>query len=341
MDAIWSRGPTDGAGFCRPVQRLLICARAAANRSAATARTNAAPGIAEEALPESFREFVKPLTEESVPEEVRTTVRIPRDPVQYLDDQGFDENLQPGKRGPGEPDPVVEQRRSFFQEKLDHINLAYDSKAILQEARSFKAADGYRLFCDRILKGYLLALAQQDLVVGLEHQSLTNAVVEAARRLENKEFTEAIERITGYYDQNVFKASELQKDMLAIKDVLLARGIYAFMFKVINDNIPYIFMIPADIKRSFTMEDVFGGKTGLIKRFREQPLTFYLVDGTDYPDRWKAAFFEGRHAVIFDMPPPAGVSAQNWVDWRAQHEFMHAWVQHVFKTTGDAGPVNI
>ncbi|MGE0267520.1 MAG: DUF58 domain-containing protein [Candidatus Omnitrophota bacterium] len=229
-------------------------------------------------------------------------------------------------------------KSGFFEKEMLNLDMTVSKDAFKNNLRDFiygdlyKQDDKYQIFAQRILRDYLILLAKKEIDIGLENE------VYRAGFLLNPDVVEPLERLTFYYSRNVILETELRNQILKLRRIFVAHDIYPFMFLVVYENTPYIFLFNEKILGTMDLseEDVqsLGVDTFWFDEVEKRRLKAYLMMGDHYPFAGKAGFFEGEFAVVF-------ISLSTKPEWTGWHELGHVVDYMKYTYAGIMVPDNI
>ncbi len=210
--------------------------------------------------------------------------------------------------------------QQFFLNEMITMESDYTQEDILSNLKIFSEEGwylkegGYYYFAQEILKGMLVLWAD-----GQSNDELNEEVIKAANLL-NAELGSNLSNILALYQKMLMRESKLRENMLELRRLFIKQGVYPFMFLVLNDYSPFIFMYPEKIINEYIFEDdyaqVLGMNVEYYSKLEHWPPKAYVLKPDSYPFENKAGYFEGEFAVVFES------FAAN-VRWTAWHELGH------------------
>lgn len=233
---------------------------------------------------------------------------------------------------------MARHKNNYFYNQILAIDQDYHAKDILEQVRHFETArlhesrEGYFYFADKVLKGFFLLLSDGDADAGLK-----SAVLSAAGLLGG-DVQSSLTTLVELFEKDTMRESALRAEMLNLRRAFVSRDVFPFMFLVIRQERPYLFLFPETIDSRFE----FGGsdfeKLGLNFSYYSHhvkfPLEAYVVKGRQYPFKDRAGYFEGEYAIVFsDLAPK--------VEWTAWHELGHVVDDLRFKYGGRTVQPNV
>jgi hypothetical protein len=233
---------------------------------------------------------------------------------------------------------VSREKESFFEKQLLDLNVDDTKEQLLTNVRHFlengmdQNADAYEIFAHHILKGYLILLARWEV-----DQDLVNQVLDAAERLD-QEMKVALEEVTQLYLKASIHKSQLRRTMLQLRRILVHQGVYPFMFLVVNEQVPYVFIYPEEIIARMPLAgealEQLSIPKAYARHYEQRGVQAYFVKGLRYPFKSAAGYYEGEFAIVFTSLSPNAY-------WTALHELGHVVEGMRYRFEGRAFPENI
>jgi hypothetical protein len=233
---------------------------------------------------------------------------------------------------------VSREKETFFEKQLLDLDVEYTREQLRINVRHFidnriyRHADAYEIFARHILKGYLILLARWEV-----DQDLADNVLAAAQWLD-QEMRPLLEKVTSLYLQASINKSRLRQVMLELRRFFVRHGVYPFMFLVVNEQVPYVFLYPetilarmpiaADGLRQLSIPKAYA------KRYEQRGVQTFLVRGWQYPFKNAAGYYEGEFAVVFTSLSPNAY-------WTAMHELGHVVEGLRYRFEGRDFPGNV
>lgn len=227
---------------------------------------------------------------------------------------------------------------SFFEQEILNLDLDVSKSNLKVNLRNFiygglyKQDNKYQFFAQQILKDYLILLAKKEVDAGLENE------IYRAAFLLNPDVVEPLEMLTFYYNRNIILETDLRNQILKLRRIFVGHDLYPFMFLVVFENTPYVFIFNEKIegKMPLTEETVksLGIDTFWFDEVDDRRLQAYFMMGDNYPFSGKAGFFEGEFAVVFK-------TLSTRPEWTAWHELGHVVDYMKYTYAGVMVPDNI
>lgn len=231
-----------------------------------------------------------------------------------------------------------DDKSGFFEKEMLDLDMNVSKDVFKARLRDFiygdlyKQENKYEIFTRHLLRDYLILLAKKEIEAGLENEMYR------AGFLLNPDVVEPLERLTFYYSRNVILETELRSQILKLRRIFVAHDIYPFMFLVVYENTPYIFLFSEKILGTMALaeEDVqsLGVDTFWFDEVDKRRLQAYFMMGDHYPFAGKAGFFEGEFAVVF-------ISLSTKPQWTGWHELGHVVDYMKYTYAGIMVPDNI
>ncbi len=236
---------------------------------------------------------------------------------------------------------VLKGKKDFFKRRILNVRKDYSIERIRQDIEFFTATGLYQkrgrylYFAENILKGFLLLLSDWNLEEELKTEVL------GASQLLNPDISKILEDIIQLYSQQTMREKELRNQLLDLRRIFVRHGVFPFMFIVLKDNTPYLFLFPEKILTTYRLSEEALQKIGMDKEsypkiYEEETSSsrVYLVEGKRYPFQDRSGYFEGEFAVVLK-------SLSSHPDWTVQHEFGHVIDYLRFKTKRLPIPQNV
>ncbi|MDP2652863.1 MAG: DUF58 domain-containing protein [Candidatus Omnitrophota bacterium] len=218
--------------------------------------------------------------------------------------------------GPGE----LSEKEQFLRQEILDAPLEYPPSLVREHTRRFvaeghaQARNGYLLFAENILKGFLLNLANRE-----ADGALIAEVLNASQSLST-DLRGRLEEIVKLYARDTMKESVLRERLLDLRRIFVPRNVYPFFFMTVRGESPYILLYAEPIharlslkKRHFERLDI---DPRLSAHWEKMPTQALFVRGQKYPFHNAAGYFEGEYAVVLQE-----LSARP--EWTAWHELGH------------------
>lgn len=232
----------------------------------------------------------------------------------------------------------LKQKKQFFYNFIIDVNEKLTPDDLARSLREFNEQrlqeqdSGAYMFSDTVLQKYLLLLTSKEIPAGLK-----NDVIESAG-LINVNVKGTLKKITDMFTDGIVEDSKLRELLLELRRSFVRHNVFPFTFIVVKNDTPYIFLFTEKIikKYRFRAQDLnfLGFNPTYYAQFVRFPLRVYVVQGTTYPFKDRAGYFEGEFAVVF-----AEMAART--EWSAWHEFAHIIDNMRYMYGGKSLPKNI
>lgn len=216
----------------------------------------------------------------------------------------------------------------FFQNQIKSFDRKAVEQKIRQNLKQFLAVEihnssgRYMFFAERILKDFFLGLSDREFNIHIKQE-----VLDAAARLD-PDIARPLYHMIILYGQRVIHETPLKEEMLDLRRAFVKYNVFPFMFLILYDEAPHLFLFPEPMVFSYILSDQAMTKLGMdpddYRPYIELPVVGFVVPGRTYPFKDREGYFEGEFAVIFDF-------LTDNREWTAHHEIGHV-VDHIRET---------
>jgi len=218
---------------------------------------------------------------------------------------------------------MLRQKKEYFDQRIVAMEKDLREEIVREKLNYFNQNDMHKkkhgplYFTEHILTDFFFLLAKRKISDSLETEILSTAA------LLDKDVAVVLENIATLYSQPIIKESFLRDEMLNLRSAYRKFSIFPFMFLVIRERNPFLFVYPELILKRYLLSNNAMKNLGMDVEFYHQNVAYSLeklvvlvVRGNKYPFKDRAGYFEGEFAIVFSS------LAEN-ERWTVYHEAGH------------------